>query len=150
MICKPTALTFAFLQWRAGAHMDVINPDVACGCLFKDAFNDHLPENETKSSNKHSQSWAHLFIAIPLKRTLIMHFSHFEYRHPSCLPGIPLGIEVWWCVPPSMWNPGCHGEPREGFPLEAGHAGARVGFLHSLAGRRTSSTEALCWGRPLG
>lgn len=38
------ALTFTFLQWGAGAHLDIINPDVAGGRLFKDAFDDHLPQ----------------------------------------------------------------------------------------------------------
>lgn len=45
MTCKAAALTCTFLQWRAGAHMDVIDPDVARGRLFKDAFDDHLPGN---------------------------------------------------------------------------------------------------------
>lgn len=52
-MCKTPVLTCTFLQWRAGAHMDIINPDVACGGRFKDAFNDHLPEIKTKGSNEH-------------------------------------------------------------------------------------------------
>lgn len=48
MICETSALTCTFLQWCAGAHVDIINPDVACGCLFKDAFDDHLSEKKTK------------------------------------------------------------------------------------------------------
>lgn len=79
--------------------------------------------------------------------------SHIQlsvHHHHHTLPGIPLEIEVWWCVPPSTWNPDCHPEPREVFLLEAGHAAGPAGFPRSLAGRRTSSTEALHWGPPLG